>query len=240
MTIALATAVGISSCGNKQEKAGPVGTPIGDGVFLIEKTAEDGTKTCQIADSTGYSIGDEYQSVEAEANYLIGTKANGEKDLMNLKGRAFAHCTEFTVMPYYATSEAAPEGKFIKTNVGNGNHLAFDLKTYDKLIGVEGLKEDVLALDNGFAIYKLKGLWGIAKGEAEEPIHANDAKEITVITDKNGKLYFWINTAGGAGLINEKGDAVKSMSAAQIKAVKKNAKKLWEEGPISAIVVKTI
>jgi hypothetical protein len=239
MTIALA-AMSVISCGNKNEQKAPEGTPIGDGIFLVENTLEDGTKCIQLKDSLGSTLGENYTAVADSNSYLVVTKVGGGMDLLTLKGTQFATCAEFSVQPYYATTAAKLSGRFIKTKIANGNHLAFDVTTHQKLIAVEGIKDDVLPLDNGYTLYKLKGLWGIAQGLSEEPIAA-EAKEIVVITDKNGTPYFWVNYAAqGSGLLDGKGNAVKPISAAQIKSIKRKATLLWEEGPVSAIVVKNI
>jgi hypothetical protein len=239
VTIALA-AMSVSSCNNKQKTEAPEGTPIGEGIFLVEQIDGDGYKTCVLKDSAGYALGDIYASVENKETYLVATKHDGIIDLLTLKGRGIARCIEFTVLPYYPTTEAKLTGKFIKTDVGNGNHLAYDTKTHEKLIAVEGLKEDILPLDNGYTLFKLKGLWGIAQGSKEEPI-ISDAKEIVVITNKDGIPYFWVNYAGqGSGLLDGKGNAIKPISGTQMKNIKRKATVLWEEGPIAAIVVKSI
>lgn len=241
MTIALATAVGISSCGNKNESKLPDGQPIGEGLFLVEQTAEDGTKIVQLTDSTGYAVGSDYAAIADSGSYLAARKADGAFELLTLKGASFANAASFEVKGYYATSETAPTGKFIKTLIAaNNNHLAFDATTHQKLIAVEGIKDEVLPLDNGFTFYKIKGLWGIAKADAEEPI-TSDATEIAVITTKAGKTYFWFNSkTNGAGVIDEAGKAVKRMSTSQFKLLKKGGKKLWEETGASGIAVKSI
>ena len=239
VTIALAAAVTIS-CGNKNEQKLPAGDPIGDGLFLVEQTAEGGTKTVQLQDSAGYAISDPYPAIADSSSYLVARKADGSFDLLVPKGSSFAVASSFEVKNYYATTEPAPTGKFIKTLIAaNGNHLAFDAASHNRLISVEGIKENVLPLGNGFTLYKIKGLWGVAKPDAEAPI-ADGAKEIIVVTTKAGKTYYWLNTKTGAGLIDEAGKIVKRLSPAQMKLLKKKAKTLWSEDGASAIWVKTI
>ena len=240
VTIALA-AMSVTSCGNKQDAKAPAGTPIGDGLFMVENTLEDGTKTVQLQDSTGYAVGDTYAAVADSGSYLVARKTSGAFELLSVKGGSFANAGSFEVKPYYATGETAPAGRFLKTLIAaNNNHLAFDVATHQRLIAVEGIKDNVLPLDNGYTLFQIKGLWGVAKADAEEPI-TSEATEIAVITTKAGKTYFWFNSkTNGAGVVDETGKAVKRLSPAQFKLLKKGGKKLWDEGGASAIVVKAI
>lgn len=239
VAIALAAML-VTSCGNKNESKLPDGQPIGEGLFLVEQTAEDGTKTVQLQDSTGYAVGNEYTAIDDSGSYLAARKADGAFDLLTPKGNSFAVASSFDVKPYYATTEPAPTGKFIKTMIAaNNNHLAFDAETHQRLIAVEGIKDNVIPLGNGYTLFQIKGLWGVAKADAEAPI-ADGAKEIIVVTTKAGKTYYWLNTKTGAGLIDEVGKIVKRLSPAQMKAMKKKAKTLWNEDGASAIWVKAI
>lgn len=239
VTIALAATVTIS-CGNKNESKLPDGQPIGEGLFLVEQTADDGTKTVQLQDSAGYAISDPYPAIADSGTYLAARKADGAFDLLTPKGNSFAVASSFDVKPYYATTEPAPTGKFIKTMIAaNNNHLAFDAETHQRLIAVEGIKDNVIPLGNGYTLFQIKGLWGVVKADAEAPI-ADGAKEIIVVTTKAGKTYYWLNTKTGAGLIDEAGKIVKRLSPAQMKAMKKKAKTLWNEDGASAIWVKAI
>ena len=239
MTIALA-AVLVTSCGKKNEPKLPEGTPIGEGLFLVEQTAKDGTKTVLLQDSTCATVGGDYTAIADSGSYLAARKADGAFELLNKRGGTFAHASSFEVKTYYATTTATPTGKIIKTMIAaNNNHLAFDLASHQRLITVEGIKDNVLPLDNGYTLYQIQGLWGVAKPDADTPL-ADGAKEIVVITNKDGKTCYWINTKDGAGLINEKGEVIKRISPVQMKAIKKKAEKLWDEGAASAIVVKNI
>lgn len=240
VAIALAAML-VTSCGNKNESKLPDGQPIGEGLFLVEQTAEDGTKTVQLQDSTGYAVGSDYAAIADSGSYLAARKADGAFELLSMKGGSFANASSFEPKNYYATTEAAPTGKFIKTLIAaNGNHLGFDVLNHKKLIAVEGIKDEILPLDNGYTLFKIKGLWGIAKADAEAPI-TSEATEIAVITTKAGKTYYWFNSkTNGAGVIDENGKAVKRMSPAQFKLLKKGGKKLWEESGATAIVVKAI
>jgi len=239
VTIALAAAVTIS-CGNKNETKTPAGAPIGEGLFLVEQTAEDGAKTVQLQDSAGVAIGSDYAAIADSGSYLAARKADGAFELLTPKGNSFAVASSFEVKTYYAVTEPAPEGKFIKTLIAtNNNHLAFDAASHNRLIAVEGIKDNVIPLGNGYTLYKIKGLWGVATPDGEAPI-ADGAKEITVITTKAGKTYYWLNTKTGTGLIDEAGKIVKRLSPAQMKAMKKKAKTLWSEDGASAIWVKAI
>lgn len=241
VTIALATTVGISSCSNSSAPKTPAGTPIGDGIYMVEKSLEDGTKTVQLQDSAGYAIGDTYSAVADSGTYLVARKTSGAFELLSVKGGSFANAASFDVKAYYATSETAPAGRFIKTLIAaNNNHLAFDVATHQRLITVEGIKDNVLPLDNGYTLFQIKGLWGIAKADAEEAI-TDGATEIAVITTKVGKTYYWFNSkTNGAGVIDQNGKAIKRMSPAQFKLLKKGGKKLWEESGACAIAVKAI
>lgn len=233
MTIALAAVVVSCNQSSKEQNKLPEGTPIGQ-VFMV--TQENGTKVLQ--DSTGYGIGDIYQDISMDSNgFIVAVKPDGDMDLMTAKGATFAHCTEYSVLPYYQTTDKASDKKFVATTVGsNGNHLAFDFDTQKRLVDVEGIKDVTLPLDNGYVLFKIKGKWGVAKQDASEPILGAVCSSIASICTSN-KVYFWVASPDFTGVIDTEGEAVKATS---LKVYKRTGKTLWNEGEASAIFVKNI
>lgn len=230
MTIALATVLLATSCNKNSNDKAPLGTPIGQ-VFMQEQ--EGGV---YLTDSTGNQISETYAEILLEDKFIVCMKPDSTIDLANLQGVTFAHCASYEVKPYYTTTEESEEKNFILTNVGNGNHLAFDYQELKRLVAVEGIKEATLPLDNGYLFYKLKGKWGIAKQGAEEPILSAVCSSVAFISTPK-KVYFWVQSPDFTGIIDEEGTGVKAMS---LKALNRSGKVLWKEDEVSAIAVKKI
>ncbi len=231
--IAIVLAAFIGSCTQKKEETKvPEGTPIG-ALFLVTK--DDSTKV--LKDSTGYGIGDIYTDVSIDSNgFIVAVKQDGDMDLMTAKGATFAHCTEYSILPYYQTTDKASDKKFVATTVGsNGNHLAFDFDTQKRLVDVEGIKDVTLPLDNGYVIFKIKGKWGVAKQDASEPLFGATATAVGVVTTTQGRIYFYIQNSQGSGLYDEKGDGIKYATPKTI-----GGKELWKVGSCFARVVNNI
>ena len=225
--IAMFTAV-MSSCDRKPAAPEiPEGTAIGNVKYFI---GEDSlVKFIQVKDDgTKVAIDTEYSNLELDsAGFIVATV--GEKfELLKLDGKFFAFAESYKAMPYFTISSDEVQSYMVLTKVPvNGNHLAFDVKTGECLINIEGIKEEVLPISNGITLFKKGGLWGIAEAQKEEAI-CEDLQAVAVVSVKAKATYYWVQAKAFTGLIDKKGQVVKPLGAAALKALKKKGKLLWE------------
>lgn len=240
MISAIALTVVVSSCGEtKNGKSSlPEGQPMGE-LFLVEKTADDGSAYKVLVDSTGYEVGDRLKNIVDYKDFLSGENLEGQLLLINPKGHTFSHVDSFDVKSIYAVSETPATGKYVKAYIRSGNRVAFALDEIRSLCQVEGLEEDVIPLANGMLLYKQAGLWGIAKNDSDEPIMGAECQEVVVVSVKD-KIYYLIKTSDWAGYLDETGKDVKALTPAQFKTAKKAGKLLWSEGSVSARAAQSI
>jgi len=244
LTIVAFAAVTFISCNSKKAPEIPEGTPIGNlkyfantddaGITTINfiKPGETGPEVVQ----TSYT-----KVEEIPAGFIVAHNADGKLNLLSLDGISFANASSYEVAPYFALTDDVEPGAgpmIVLTDVGNGNHLAYNIKDHNVLIQVSGLKETVIPLSNGITIFKKDNGWGFAKADQENPI-LEGLKAINVISVK-GKASYWVQSADYTGIVDEEGNGVKSMNAKQIKKLIKNGKKLWEKDGVTGVLVKKL
>ena len=233
--VAIAMAV-LASCGNKKTEAEktPVGTPIGQGLTMVEKT--DGT--ISLLDKSNYELG-AYKKIEDCKSYLKCTEPEGRTVLLRETGSMFCRCDSFVVKPYYTIKpEEKTQKKFILSCLQDWV-VGFDYTDKSRLCEVEGKKLEMYPLTNGQIIFKLETGYGIAKFAEADPIMSAECSEIVVVNEKE-KVCYLIKTSDWAGYIDENGDEIKPLTSAQFKAAKKAGKEIWSEGKISARSVSKI
>ena len=233
MTMLVALVV-MTAC-KKEKVEQPEGTPIGE-LRMIEEKTDAGTRIVLI-DPSGYKKVTDLTKIEDQGQFLVGHSSDG-LSLMNTAGGEFCVCDSFQVKKLYQTTstEVADSAKWIKAFIKSGNRIGIVLGKPAKNVSiVEGIKEDVILLDNGFYFFKQKGKWGICKNGEEEPIAEPNSTQVADVTSQ-GKTFFYIN-AQGQGLIDENGKGVKY---ATIQSLKKAGKVLWQEGNVCAITVRNI
>ena len=241
LSVAIVTcaAVFLTGCKDSTPKI-PEGTAIGEFRYFEQTDEATGLTTISFIDAEQNVTKTTYTALEDHQDFIVATDgAEGNFALLNLKGSVFAVCESFKVLPLYEVDDdtiAAPN--FIKVSVKNGNHLAFSIPSLERLENIEGIKEDIIPLANGDVLFKQEGKWGIASGS--EIVSTAVCTAVAVIATKNGKVLYWIKRPDYTGVINREGKAVKRMSVAQFKQLKRKAKTLWEEGSVTAIWVKKI
>ena len=236
-TMLVALVATVVSCNQKKEEAkAPEAIPIGkvalqpeiNGTDTVYKIIDPDTK-----EPKGYST---YRKVEDKGDFLFAYDNEGIR-LLSIKGVANSCvCDTFEVKTLYATTTKSDSAKWLKVKISNGNNLGLLVKEEElpNVTQVEGTKDDVILLDNGYHFFKQKGKWGVAKnGESEALIE--EASQVAVVTTAAGKIYFFAASAAGSGLYDEKGHAVKYATPKTI-----GGKELWREGPCFARVVNNI
>ena len=240
LTIAAFAAVSMTSCGNsKQEPVIPEGTAIGNIKYFVE----EGTNKLSFIkekDGTPEVVTTEYTEIKAEDGFLVAQNADGNLNILSLEGQSFAICSSYEVSTLAPVAADEQPAKIVMTKLDfNGNHLAYEIASHASVAMVSGIKEAVIPLSNGYTIFKKKGGWGFAKSDAEDAT-LEDLKAVNAVSTKAGKFYFWCQSRDFTGLVNEKGDGVKPMSAAAFKALQKKGKTLWEKDGAVGIYVKAI
>lgn len=234
--IAFACAM-FTACNSKTENkpAAPRGEKIGD-VFVVKK--DNGRFT--IVDKDNYDTQADYTEV-ADADGFIASYSETGVDLMNYAGGVFTHCDSFAVKTLYPVAEGVQETKFIKVWISGGNRLAMDFSKHASLCQVEGKKDDVFPLSNGFVIYEQGGKYGIVKQYSEEPILSAVCAEVSVVGVKD-EVYYLVKTSDYTGYIDKEGNGIKPLSSGQYKSAKKAGKVLWSEkdGKVSGLAVAKI
>jgi len=224
--IAMFTAV-MSSCNSKPAAPEiPEGTAIGNVKYFIGEdnlvkfitVKEDGSKE---------AVDTEYNNLELDSAGFIVATAGEKFALLTLDGKFFAYAESYKAVPYFTIAADNEPPLIVLTVVpGNDNHLAFDIKTGERLISVEGVNEEVIPLVGGVTLFKQKGVWAFANAKAELPT-LNDLKTIAVVTAK-GKTYYWVQSKEYTGLVDAEGNGVKRIGISAVKAYKKKGKLLWE------------
>lgn len=239
--IAMFAAVSMTSCNRKPSApAIPEGTAIGNVEYFI---AEDGMVNFikEKEDNTKETVATNYTSLELDASGFIVATEGEKKALLGINGSFFAYADEYTVAPYFAvaTGEEKPDKIVLTTIRFNKNHLAFDIKTHEKLVAVEGIKDEVLPLSNGITLFKKEGLWGFAPAKAETAT-LDGLKSIAVITVTGKETYYWVSSSDYTGLVDKDGNGIRPMGANAVKSLKKKGKLLWESGEVFAVEVKSL
>ena len=236
--VAIAMCVAVCSCNSvkKEEKKVPEGQKIGQLTLVEEK--DTGVVTLVLYDKDGYRSVTDFTKIEDRKGFLVGYQKDGSKALMTPLGRTFCRCDSFEVKQQYAgsTKPVADSAKYVRAFLPTGNILAYPFGNLRNVAQVEGLKENVLVLDNGFSFYKQKGKWGIINNATEEPVLGAVCSSVGISVTPS-TTYFWVNSPEYVGLIDEQGEAVKNVSAA---ALKRQGTKLWDEGAVFGYAVNAI
>ena len=237
VAIAICVAV-FTSCKDKAP-ALPEGTPMGEFKYFEQTDEATGAKTIAFIDAQQKVTPTTYTSLTDHQDFIVATDgADGSFVLLDLKGSEFARCDSFKVQSLYAVSaETETTGTFIKAYARNGNKLAFALPSLQRLENVDGIKQEILPLANGDVLYKQEEGWGIAN--TKDVLSTAICPEIVVIITQDGKTYYWVTRQDFVGVL-EQGEILKRMNAKQLKQLKRKATILWEEGGVSAILVKKI
>lgn len=237
--VVITMCVTVCSCNSvkKEEKKVPEGQKIGQ-LTLVEEKDDAGVVTLVLYDKDGYRSVTDFVKVEDMNGFLVGYQKDGSKDLLTPQGGTFCHCDSFEVKQQYASSTkpVADSAKYVRAFLSTGNILAYPFGNLRNAAQVEGLKENVLVLDNGFSFYKQKGKWGIIKSAAAEPILGAVCSSVGIISTPS-TVYFWVNSPDYVGLIDEQGEAVKNVPAA---VLKRQGTKLWDEGAVFGYAVNAI
>jgi len=234
------TASVMTSCNSKPAAPEiPEGTAIGNIKYFMD---EGTNKLSFIKDKDGAPEVQttEYTEIKAEDGFLVAQNAEGHLNILSLEGQSFAVAESYEVGTLAPVAADEKPAAVVFTAVpGNGNHLAYDIKSHASLSMVAGIKESSIPLSNGYTIFKKKTGWGFAKSDAEDSV-LEDLKAVNAVSTKAGKFYFWVSSKDFTGLVNEKGDGVKPMNQNAFKALKKKGKTLWEKDGACGVLVKAI
>jgi hypothetical protein len=239
MAIAMFAAV-VTGCSQKKENEIPEGTKIGN-VKYFTTTDEAGNTLVNFIKETenGREVQEtQYTKIEEGQGFLVATNSEGKFNLLTLDGMSFANATDYTFAPYFALTveeKDAAKPMIILTDVGNGNHLAYNAETHANLAQVPGIKESVIPLSNGVTLFQNKDGWGFAQADKEEAI-LSGLKAINVISVK-GKARYWVQSSDYTGIVDDEGNGIKGMSANQFKTLKRKATLLWESNGVTGILV---
>ena len=228
IAIALCATV-VTGCNNKNnETKAPKGITMGD-VTVVSKGS-----AYRIVTVNGYEDPTDYTKVTDHKDFLSGHTDNGIM-LLDLNGNNFAVCDSFSVKHVYPVKSGDTVNLYIELILASGNHVA---RTYVQphtcMSEISGVKEEIYPLSNGWLIFKMKGLYGFAKGDAEDPTLDAVCKEISVVSVKD-KIYFLVKSSDYTGYVDIEGNGIKSLTPAAYKKAKNSGTKLWSEGAVSGL-----
>lgn len=226
-----------TGCGNSAKPKENVLKEIGT-LSVVERTI-DGVTGLALINSDGTTLSDMlYSDITDEGTFIKAVKEDGSAEIYTMAGAHRYSCDSLKVKNYFATGETPSEKQYLEISFGERVN-AINLDDLNSILHIESSREAVYPLDNGMNIYLCDGNYGIAGTQKEEPVIGNECKEITVICTAD-KVVYLVKTDSYTGYIDDQGNGFKRLSRAQYKKALKAGKLLWEDGKVSARLVKKI
>lgn len=228
-----------TGCGNSAKQTETAIQIIGT-LSVVERTidGETGLALLNAEGTTVSNVGELYKDISGETAFIRALKNDGSVDIYDLDGNFHYSCDSLKMKNYFATGETPSEKQYLEISFGERVN-AINLDNLNSILQIESSREAIYPLDNGMNIYLFDRTYGIANSKSSEPIIGNECKEITVICTAD-KVVYLVKTDSYTGYIDDQGNGFKRLSRAQYKKALKAGKLLWEDGKVSARLVKKI